>query len=561
MAAPFYSPLSGGDDKSQPTKQKWPTKMENNAAAKSSLLPRLRDHTFFLIVFNSGHQLLSQSSKKRKLKKKDTADKKNFYHQGWSERCRVKVDDAATVCETIASPQPLLSTTAESPPPSPDMTFITSSDYIIFSSPTCESSDEIDWIDFLPQNIALELEVGKTNNIIWDDIISSVVNNHSSSEKNNSYFFSSDNLDPDDEFWTVEENEFQTDSSPTSCHRKYPKRKDDTDRICNEKLHDIAEKLSPRAASSVDELLWKSFKKKNANSNAQIAFPFDNKSLLTSVTRNVSLLSKRYVSLQQHVTKHEINRRFRLAKIKLLEEQLERLLCGDERGNDVGHGVTTITSDSIVSTSTPDHHHCNYDGFSLEDRETVISLERLLTVNLIEFKALATRANNLTKSLCKENSSASYAQLPADIIELDSLLTMNATHKPHNNWICAGKPILYCMRCDCNKAHVCFVGQISEGELWHTVDGHFNDLWRKVEGSRSKKQHSVTYLSNDFGQSSFADHVLRKHLRNASSREAVRSWSGEMIRISIVEAHTKHAKVLLNDLLGSSVSSESIECS
>jgi hypothetical protein len=588
MAAPSYSLLSGEEGhnkKSPPTKLKWPTKKKKNKGASavtttssSSLLKRIRDHTFFLIEFYSGDDklLLSQCSKKEKEGEGD-ADNTNS-HRGWSERCtRLKVDDSITGCETIASPQSLLLGDAKSPPPSPpDMTFIASSSDHMNKE---EFADVNDWIDFPPQTTASELDdetTTTTNNIIFWNDISSGFNNKCSNE--GKMYFSFDTIDQDDEFWLLEQNTFQT-----GCHRKqHPKRKDDTDRISNQKIHAIAERLSPRgvAASSVDESSsWTSSPENNANSNhdcsnnsaqavkdyAQIAFPFDDKSLLTSVTRNVSSLSKRCVSLQERTKKDDIDRRCRLEKISVLEGQIEKLLRGDDdRGSsDVDHDVTTYTNDSIVSTSTPpDDHCCSYDSFSVEDRETVFSLERLLTVKLAENKALAARADNLTNLLCKENSSVCYAKLPSDVTELDSLLAMNTTYEPHNSWMVAGQQILYCMRCDCNKERVCFVGQISEGKLWHTVGDHFNDLWRQVQGRRrSKKQDSIVYLSNDFGQSSFADHVVRKHLRNAPSRQAVRSWSGEMIRISIVEAHTKHAKVLLHDLLGSSASSASIELS
>jgi hypothetical protein len=264
---------------------------------------------------------------------------------------------------------------------------------------------------------------------------------------------------------------------------------------------------------------------------------------LASITKNVSNLSKRCHELQQQARKDEIDEQSRIEKIRLLEEKLDQLLFDDNRQERKEY--------SIVSASRPDHR--NYDRFSPDDRETIISLEKLLAIKLSENKELAIRSDDMTKLIRKEiDNGNNYEQLPADVTELDALLATNNSSKPHNRWLCVGQPMLYCMRCDCNETHVCFVGQTTKGELWHKVGGHFNDLWRKVQGRRLQKRNTIMYVSKDFGESSFADHVVRKHLRHAPSREAVLSWSGEMIRISIVEAHADQAKALLNDLLGSS---------
>lgn len=283
------------------------------------------------------------------------------------------------------------------------------------------------------------------------------------------------------------------------------------------------------------------------------------------MARDFSALSKRCYTLQQQAKKDDTDRQLRLEQIELLEGRLEQLLSGNGQGGDDDNRViTTITSDTALSKSTP-HHHCNNDGFSLDERKRIISLETLLALKLAENEALATRAENLTQFLCQEDVANDVAstQLPADITELDSLLTLNTSYKPHNYWICAGKPIIYCMRCDCKKAHTCYVGQTNEGELWVKVSGHFEDFWRKVHGRRSKKREdSIMYLTKDFGESSFAKHVVRKHLYNVPSREAVREWGPDMIRITVVGADVQNAKVLVHDVLfSSSVSSEFIEIS
>jgi hypothetical protein len=569
-STPFYSLSGGGNYNKLSTKKrrKRATTKNKNKNVAASLFQRIQNIKFFSIEFYNSDKILSQKS--NEVEKTMNTKKR---HLGWSERCSVNIDDTSLTAETLVSPRPLLGDT-DSALPLPDMNTLVTSN-------KASSADENDcWIDGFPrpQNCTSDDDTKSNNKLIWSD--ASLLNNHCCSEGTHHFSFDNIHLDSDTtgEFWTQEEhNTFRIEISPTNNsnhrHRKHTKRKEDADQISPVKLHAIAEKLSPRSVSSVDELPWTSYNIDNYSCSSthhdgdtkNIAFPFNNKSLLTSMARDFSALSKRYYTLQQQAKKDDTDRRRRLEQIELLEGQLQRLLSGNGQGDDDDNSViTTITSDTAMSKFSA-HHHCNNDGFSLDERERIISLETLLALKLAENEALATRAENLRQFLCHEDvaNDVTSAQLPADVTDLDSLLTLNTSYKPHNYWICAGKPIIYCMRCDCQEAHTCYVGQTNEGELWPKVGGHFEDLWRKVQGRRSKKpKDSIMYLTKDFGESSFAKHVVRKHLYNVPSREAVREWGSDMIRITVVGADVQNAKVLVHDVLfSSSVSSEFIEIS
>ena len=554
-STPFYS-LSGGrtyNKLSTKKRGKRATTNNKNKNVAASLFQRTQNIKLFSIEFYNSDKILSQKSNGVE---KTTNTKK--HHQGWSERCSVNIDDTSLTAETLVSPRPLLGDT-DSASPLPDMnTFVTSNDAKLSSS-----ADENDcWLDDfpLPQNCASDNDTENNNILIWSD--ASVINNHCCSEGTRHFSFDNIDIDSDttEEFWLQEEhNTFRK----FHRHRKHSKRKQDADQISPVKLHAIAQKLSPRSVSSTDELPWTSYNIDNYscssthhdNDTKDIAFPFNNKSLLTSMARDFSSLSKRYYTLQQQAKKDGIDRRRRIQQTEMLEGQLEQLLSVNGQGSDDDSSViTTITSDTAM--------RCINDRFSLDEQERIISLETLLAVKLAENEALATRAQNLASLLCQEDvaNNVTFAPLPADVTELDSLLTLNTSYKPHN-WIYAGKPIIYCMRCDCKKAHCCYVGQTNEGELWPKVGGHFEDLWRKIHGRRSKKREdSIMYLTRDFGESSFANHVVRKHLYKVPSREAIREWGSDMIRITVVGASVQNAKVLVHDVLfSSSVSSEFIE--
>jgi hypothetical protein len=574
-STPFYSLSGGGTYNILSTKKRrkraTTTKNKNKNVA-ASLFQRIQTIKLFSIKFYNSDKILSQKSNEVE---KTTNTKKR--HQGWSERCSVNINDTSLTAETLVSPRPLLGVT-DSALPLPDMnSYVTSNENMLFSS----SADENDcWMDDFPrpQNCTSDDDTKSNNILIWSD--ASVINNHCCSEGTHHFTFDNIDIDSDtiEEFWLQEEhNTFRIEmTSPTNnsnhYHRKHTKRKEDADQISPVKLHAIAQKLSPRSVSSSDELPWTSYNIDNYSCSSthhdddtkNIAFPFNNKSLLTSMARNAAALSKRYYTLLQQAKQDDIDRRRRLEQIEVLEGQLEQLLSGNvQGGDDDSNVITTIMSDTALSKLTS-HYHCNNDGFSPDERERIISLETLLALKLAENEVLATRVQNLRQFLCHESANdVTFEQLPADVADLDSLLTLNTSYKPHNYWICAGKPIIYCMRCDCKKAHTCYVGQTNEGELWPKVGGHFEDLWRKVQGRRSKKPNdSIMYLTKDFGESSFAEHVVRKHLYNVPSREAVREWGSDMIRITVVGADVQNVKVLVHDVLfSSSVSSEFIEIS
>ncbi len=297
-------------------------------------------------------------------------------------------------------------------------------------------------------------------------------------------------------------------------------------------------------------------------------------------TNKSTELSRRCHVLEEEARQREIEERYANERIKSLEKQLERLLAqqGGARGRDANgagdgdgnccrdisssplrksmsssHTVTTaplspstslFTASASQEFAQDDSQASRSDSFDFDhekksvhdSRQEISSLEELLSKVLAENKVLTSKCENLTSILKDRSTSNNSTSLPPDITDLDSVLALNKSCTPHV--MAAKRPFIYHLRCrKCTDFH--YIGQ-TPGDIKLKVDEHFDDVWRKVLDNR--RPGSARFFSTEFGRSAFVQHIAH-HNRKAKSRDEVRKWCKENVRIAILKGEDKKINV------------------
>lgn len=287
-------------------------------------------------------------------------------------------------------------------------------------------------------------------------------------------------------------------------------------------------------------------------------------------TKKASDLSQRCHVLEQQTKERETEERYANERIKSLEMQLERLDAVGRAGGDdccdmisspllrksVSSLQTVTTAPQSLSTSlvtasasqefAQDDSERSASSFDFDhekkhihdSRQEISSLEELLSTVLAENKVLSSKCENLTSILKDSSTAKSPTSLPPDITDLDSVLALNKSCTPH---VMGNKrSLIYHLRCrKCTDFH--YIGQ-TPGDLKLKVDEHFDDVWRKVLDNRHPGSGSARFFSTEFGRSVFVQHIAH-HNRKAKSRDEVRKWCKDNVRIAILKGEDKKINV------------------
>lgn len=228
-------------------------------------------------------------------------------------------------------------------------------------------------------------------------------------------------------------------------------------------------------------------------------------------------------------------------RIQSLERQIERLLSARTTGiDDVGdcsdcfQRSYSSETDATASLSRSSHSLVSLPPSQLEDysaRQDIASLEELLSKVLAENKVLTSKVESLT-AILKDipDETTVKAHLPSTIMDLDSALALNTCTPITTSH---EEPVTYVLRCKCKKTCKDFhyKGQVN-GDLLLKVNEHHEDIWRKIrkEYRKNKKPEHVKYASNEFGRSSFAEHVA-DHLYKVKLVDEIEKWCKRNVQI------------------------------
>ena len=241
--------------------------------------------------------------------------------------------------------------------------------------------------------------------------------------------------------------------------------------------------------------------------------------------------------LERCIQEYDVEEHYYQERIQSLERQVERLLFARTAGaDDVGDCSDYLHRSISAETNATAPLSPSSSLQSLPEysaKQDIASLEELLSKVLAENKVLTSKVESLTAILKETPQTTGTTTLPSTITDLDSAVALNACTPITTS---DEEPTTYVLRCKkskaCKKFH--YKGQVN-GDLLLKVNEHHEDIWRKINNEyrkkkKKKKSEPVKYASNEFGRSSFAEHVA-DHLYKAKSLDEVQKWCKSNVQI------------------------------